>query len=83
MSEIDVERMLSAMTKRQRQTVADYARLRAKGAAIPADVKRGAVDAINVTVVTALWERPLLSAEAGVVLEAVCKALAGKKGETI
>ena len=83
MSEIDVERMLSAMTKRQRQTVADYAKRRANGEAIPADVKQAAARIVCLTVNTTLLQRPLRAQEREVVLAALCDALMPEQVDVI
>ena len=83
MSEIDVKNMLANMNKHQLGIMHEYARFKAAGKAIPADVTCKAAKTINCLVVTMLWDRPLRAEERTVVLEAMCKVLAGKKGEVI
>lgn len=83
MSEVDITRMLNAMTKRQRQAVTDYARRRAAGEMIPADVKKAASCVVNLTVSTTLLERPLRADERDVVLAALCDALQPEQGEGV
>jgi hypothetical protein len=83
MSELDVERMLNAMTKRQRQAVTDYARRRAAGEPIPAEVKKTAARVVCLTVSTTLLERALRADERDVVLAAICDALQPEQGEGV
>lgn len=83
MSEIDITRMLNAMTKRQRQAVTDYARRRANGEAIPADVKQAAARVVCLTINTTLGARALRAQEREVVLAALCDALQPEQGEGI
>jgi hypothetical protein len=83
MTPSDAETMWQAMTKRQRDFVRDYARRKADGRRVPADVMRGAIEAVNTTLVTALWKKQLRGEALQVVIDAVAQVATRKPPEGI